>query len=40
MAGSIGKLTAAWASITNKNTLALANLNFDFASLGWSAIIE
>ncbi|KAH8670391.1 hypothetical protein BGZ60DRAFT_407344 [Tricladium varicosporioides] len=31
MAGSISKLTASWASITNENTLALANINFDFA---------
>lgn len=31
MAGAISKLTAALASVTNENTLALANLNFDFA---------
>jgi hypothetical protein len=31
MAGSIGKMTASLASVQNENTLALANLNFDFS---------
>jgi hypothetical protein len=40
MAGSIGKMTACLASVQNENTLALANLNFDFSLVKLEAPVE
>jgi hypothetical protein len=40
MVGGIGKMTAVLAAVHNENTLALANLNFDFSLVKLEAPIE